>query len=48
MYNRRYVRHELTSEMIDEETENLLEAEVIEDEHRVKISEKGTGQFQSK
>lgn len=38
------VPYELTSEMIDEETENLLEAEVIEDEHRVKISEKGTEQ----
>lgn len=36
------VPYELTSEMIDEEIENLLEAEVIEDEHRVKISEKGT------
>lgn len=37
------VPYELTSEIIDEEIENLLEAEVIEDEHRVKISEKGTG-----
>lgn len=33
---------ELTSEMIDGEIENLLETEIIEDEHRVKISEKGT------
>lgn len=37
------VPYELTPEIIDEEIENLLEAEVIEDEHRVKISEKGTG-----
>lgn len=36
------VPYELTPEIIDEEIENLLEAEVIEDEHRVKISEKGT------
>lgn len=36
------VPYELTPEIIDEEMENLLEAEVIEDEHRVKISEKGT------
>lgn len=34
--------YELTSEMIDDEVKNLLEAEVIEDERRVKISEKGT------
>ena len=38
------VPYELTTEIIDEEIENLLEAEVIEDEHRVKISEKGTDQ----
>lgn len=38
------VPYELTSETIDGEMENLLEAEVIEDEHRVKISEKGTEQ----
>lgn len=37
------VPYELTSEMIDEEMENLLEAEAIEGEYRVKISEKGTG-----
>lgn len=36
------VPYELTTEIIDEEIENLLEAEVIEDQHRVKISEKGT------
>lgn len=36
------VPYELTTEIIDEEIENLLETEVIEDQHRVKISEKGT------
>ena len=36
------VPYELTSEMIEEEAAGLLETEVIEDEHRVKISEKGT------
>lgn len=35
--------YELTSEMIESEAKVLLETEIIADEHRVKISEKGTG-----
>lgn len=35
--------YELTSEMIESEAKALLETEIIADEHRVKISEKGTG-----